>query len=99
MLLSSQPRHHVVPSSPKLHESLKSSKSVESIGGHSRQCIEHYGAGETYMPVLEALGQLCRGRDGQVFVDVLTRQAPTWLLQLPTVDLQEARGLLADLDS
>jgi DNA-binding winged helix-turn-helix (wHTH) protein len=24
------------------------------------QCIEHYGAGEAYMPVLEALGRLCR---------------------------------------
>jgi DNA-binding winged helix-turn-helix (wHTH) protein/predicted ATPase len=49
------------------------------------QCIEHYGAGEAYMPVLEAFGQLCRGRDGQVFVDVLARQAPTWLVQLPWV--------------
>jgi DNA-binding winged helix-turn-helix (wHTH) protein/predicted ATPase len=47
------------------------------------QCIEHYGAGETYMPVLEALGQLCRESDGQEFVDVLARQAPTWLVQLP----------------
>jgi hypothetical protein len=49
------------------------------------QCIEHYGAGEAYMPVLEAFGQLCRGRDGEVFVETLARQAPTWLLQLPGV--------------
>ena len=27
------------------------------------QCIESYGAGEAYLPVLEALGQLCRGPD------------------------------------
>src|SRR5262249_52379470 len=27
------------------------------------QCIDHYGAGEAYLPVLEALGQLCRGPD------------------------------------
>src|SRR5262245_56443168 len=25
------------------------------------QCIEQYGAGEPYMPVLEAFGRLCRG--------------------------------------
>jgi hypothetical protein len=24
------------------------------------QCIEHYGAGEAYLPVLEALGRLCQ---------------------------------------
>jgi len=25
------------------------------------QCLDHYGAGEAYLPVLEALGRLCRG--------------------------------------
>ena len=25
------------------------------------QCVEHYGEGETYLPLLEALGQLSRG--------------------------------------
>src|SRR5262249_9706723 len=25
------------------------------------QCVEHYGEGEAYLPLLEALGQLCRG--------------------------------------
>ena len=35
---------------------------VEAVGGDRRlwvgrgQCIEHYGAGEAYMPVLEAFG-------------------------------------------
>lgn len=29
------------------------------------QCIEQYGAGEAYLPVLEALGRLCRGADGE----------------------------------
>ena len=53
------------------------------------QCIEHYGAGETYMPVLEAFGQLCRGPDGQACIDVLARQAPTWLVQLPWLSNDE----------
>ena len=53
------------------------------------QCIEHYGAGETYMPMLEAFGQLCRGPDGPVCMDVLARQAPTWLVQLPWLSNDE----------
>ena len=28
--------------------------------GHG-QCLDHYGAGEAYLPMLEALGRLCRG--------------------------------------
>ncbi|MGH8066215.1 MAG: AAA family ATPase [Candidatus Entotheonellia bacterium] len=57
------------------------SHGVRSIG--RGQCIEHYGAGEAYMPVLEALGQLCREPDGQIFTEVLAHRAPTWLVQLP----------------
>jgi hypothetical protein len=26
------------------------------------ECVEHYGAGEAYLPVLAALGRLCRPR-------------------------------------
>jgi DNA-binding winged helix-turn-helix (wHTH) protein len=32
------------------------------------QCVEHYGTGEAYLPVLEALGQLCRGTGGERLV-------------------------------
>src|SRR5262245_3587553 len=46
------------------------------------QCVEHYGEGEPYLPLLEALGQLCRGpRHAEVLV-VLRRYAPLWLGQL-----------------
>ena len=47
------------------------------------QCIEHYGSGEAYLPVLEALEHVCRSPGGQVVIDVLARQAPTWLMQMP----------------
>jgi predicted ATPase len=47
------------------------------------QCLDHYGAGEAYLPVLEALGRLCRGPDGQEVVALLGQQAPTWLVQMP----------------
>src|SRR5439155_5468220 len=36
--------------------------------GHG-QCIEHYGAGEVYLPVLEALGRLCREPEGKRLIE------------------------------
>ena len=56
------------------------------------QCIEHYGSGEAYMPVLEVLEQLCQAPDGDDVIDVLGPQAPSWLVQIPwllnTADLE-----------
>jgi DNA-binding winged helix-turn-helix (wHTH) protein/predicted ATPase len=49
------------------------------------QCIEHYGAGEAYLPLLEALGQLGRGPDGAQLVALLHQVAPTWLVHLPAL--------------
>jgi hypothetical protein len=43
------------------------------------QCIEHHGAGEGYLPVLEALGRLCREAESPLVIEVLRQQAPTWL--------------------
>jgi DNA-binding winged helix-turn-helix (wHTH) protein/predicted ATPase len=54
------------------------------------QCVEHYGVGEAYLPVLEALGRLGREVGGEQLVEILRRYAPTWLVQLP--------ALLTDLD-
>ena len=47
------------------------------------QCVEPFGVGEPYRPVLEALGRLGRGPRGPEVVAVLEAQAPTWLAQLP----------------
>jgi DNA-binding winged helix-turn-helix (wHTH) protein/predicted ATPase len=52
--------------------------------GHG-QCIEHYGAGEAYLPLLEALGQVGRGPEHAPLLEVLRQQAPNWLLQLPAL--------------
>ncbi|MBI3800645.1 MAG: AAA family ATPase [Deltaproteobacteria bacterium] len=56
------------------------------------QCIEHYGPGEAYLPVLEALGRLCREPEGSRRIDWLRQHAPTWLVQMPallnTTDLE-----------
>lgn len=47
------------------------------------QCLEHRGEAEAYMPVLEALGRLCRQPDGRAVIEVLDRHAPSWLVQMP----------------
>jgi DNA-binding winged helix-turn-helix (wHTH) protein/tetratricopeptide (TPR) repeat protein len=52
--------------------------------GHG-QCIEPYGPGEPYMPILEALGRLCRAAEGPSLVSVLWQYAPSWLVQLPAL--------------
>jgi DNA-binding winged helix-turn-helix (wHTH) protein/predicted ATPase len=49
------------------------------------QCIEHYGAGEAYLPLFEALGQIGRGPEGARVVDLLSQQAPSWVLQMPAL--------------
>jgi predicted ATPase len=49
------------------------------------QCIEHYGQGEPYLPVLEALGRLCREPDGNQLIALLAQHAPTWLVQMPAL--------------
>ena len=49
------------------------------------QCIEHYGAGEAYLPMLEALGRLCRDETGNSVITLLRQHAPTWLVQMPAL--------------
>src|SRR5580765_3367717 len=49
------------------------------------QCVEQYGAGEAYLPVLEALGRLGRDPRGDQLVHALKQHAPTWLAQLPAL--------------
>jgi predicted ATPase/DNA-binding winged helix-turn-helix (wHTH) protein len=44
------------------------------------QCVEQYGAGEPYKPVLEALSALCRGADGPAITATLEGHSPRWLL-------------------
>jgi DNA-binding winged helix-turn-helix (wHTH) protein/tetratricopeptide (TPR) repeat protein len=50
------------------------------------QCLEQYGEGEAYLPVLEALGALARQSRGGALRDTLARHAPTWVSQLPALD-------------
>jgi DNA-binding winged helix-turn-helix (wHTH) protein/tetratricopeptide (TPR) repeat protein len=58
------------------------------------QCVEGYGGKEAYYPMLEALGQLCRGSEGESLVRTLASQAPTWLVEFPALMKREHRQML-----
>jgi DNA-binding winged helix-turn-helix (wHTH) protein/predicted ATPase len=61
--------------------------------GHG-QCVDQYGAGEAYLPVLEALGRLCRGPEGEPILALLRQHAPSWLGQMPALLRAEERAEL-----
>jgi len=56
------------------------------------QCVEQHGAGEPYLPVLEALASLCRA--DAALPALLRSVAPTWLLQLPWLSSEAERETL-----
>jgi predicted ATPase len=49
------------------------------------QCLEHYGAGEAYLPMLEGLSRLGRTPDRERLIELLRRHAPSWLLELSSL--------------
>jgi predicted ATPase/DNA-binding winged helix-turn-helix (wHTH) protein len=49
------------------------------------RCIETHGAGEAYLPLLEAMTHLCHEPGGQPITRLLRHHAPTWLTQMPSV--------------
>jgi predicted ATPase/DNA-binding winged helix-turn-helix (wHTH) protein len=55
------------------------------------QCVEQYGTGEPYMPVLEALSRLGQESGGERMIELLNRFAPTWLAQIPALLTREER--------
>jgi len=48
-------------------------------------CIDLYGEGEPYLPLLEAFGQLRQSPQREALRSVLQRYAPTWAVHLPTL--------------
>lgn len=65
---------------------------VDNVACARGRCVQHYGSGEPYHPILEALADLCRLDDS---VPALLRAiAPTWLLQLPWLSTAEQRETL-----
>lgn len=58
------------------------------------QCLEHYGRGEAYAPVLEAFGALCPSAD-RPLAAFLRRLAPTWYVQMPWLLTDADRAALS----
>ena len=59
------------------------------------QCVESYGTGDPYLPLLDALERLARGAGGEAIRHALRRHAPAWLAQMPSlVGLDEREALV-----
>src|SRR5262245_3364601 len=58
------------------------------------ECLEQYGAGEAYLPVLDALSRLIRQPGGEAIVEHLRCHAPTWLIQMPALSNASDRETL-----
>jgi DNA-binding winged helix-turn-helix (wHTH) protein/tetratricopeptide (TPR) repeat protein len=57
------------------------------------QCVEQYGTGEPYLPILQGLGDLCR--EYADLAAIMRATAPTWLLQLPWLITEAERAAFA----
>lgn len=57
--------------------------SSRNVGVLIGRCIEHFGAGEAFLPLNEALSDACAGSNGVSLLQQLRDYAPTWLAQLP----------------
>ncbi len=58
------------------------------------QCIEHHGASEPYLPLFDALDDLCRSQGRETVAALLRQTAPLWLAQIPALtDPDELRAL------
>lgn len=64
------------------------------------RCVEQYGTGEAYLPILEAIENLARKVGADRMREVLLRFAPAWLAQLPWLaqdaDAEPMRRAAAD---
>ena len=49
------------------------------------QCLDHHGAGEPYLPLIEAMTRLAGAPDGAAVKTVLSTHAPSWLAQMPSL--------------
>ena len=68
-----------------LAEALARLREQDRVAVTWANCVEQYGSGEPYQPLLDALMRLCRGPGGDLTIATLERYAPMWLAQLPGV--------------
>jgi DNA-binding winged helix-turn-helix (wHTH) protein/predicted ATPase len=49
------------------------------------QCLEHFGSGEAYLPVLDGFSRLCRSSADEEVIKVLREHAPSWLAHMSSL--------------
>ncbi len=62
------------------------------------QCLEQYGAGEPYLPLLDALGRLFRDPANAAIRTMLAAAAPSWIGSLPGRATDAAAGAAPSRD-
>ena len=62
------------------------------MGALHSGCTELFGTHEAFLPLIEALHELCRGADGPSLLTSLRDHAPTWLAQMPGFLREEDRA-------
>ena len=70
---------------------LQQAAQVEGLLVARGQCLEHYGAAEPYLPVLDGFARLCRTHEGSQVLAFLRQHAPAWLAQMPSLLCQAER--------
>jgi predicted ATPase/DNA-binding winged helix-turn-helix (wHTH) protein len=75
---------------------LQQARRLQDIWIARGQCLEQYGAGEAYLPVLECLSRLARGPARGRIIELLRANAPTWLAQMPSLTTPAEREALQE---
>jgi hypothetical protein len=94
IFVSDEPRIGKTTLTRAFADSLASDRAIRIAQG---QCVDQYGAGEPYLPILEALTRLCREPGGEKLIKILHRVAPAWLAQMPSLVSAEDRARLQGL--
>ena len=81
-LISGEPG---VGKSAVLAEALARLRERDRVAVTWANCVEQYGIGEPYQPLLDALMRFCRGPERDRTIATLERFAPMWLAQLPGI--------------
>jgi DNA-binding winged helix-turn-helix (wHTH) protein/predicted ATPase len=58
-------------------------------------CIEQFGTGEAYLPVLDLLERMCKSASSDTLLESLRQCAPSWLASLPLLVTSAERTELA----
>ena len=65
-----------------------------AYGSHAVNASKGTAEEKAYYPMLEAVSQLCGGSAGDAIVQVLSTEAPTWLVQFPALVSNKQREIL-----